>query len=59
MRGMVVGEGGRSSGVLLQYKSFIRNESVLVTFHGGSFVVDFLKNEAVGFDENLVSSFVM
>ena len=24
-----------------------------VTFHGGSFLVDFLKNEILGFDENL------
>ena len=25
----------------------------LVTFHGGSFLVDFLKKEILGFDENL------
>ena len=30
-----------------------RNGLVLVTFHGGSFLVDFLENEIVGFDENL------
>ena len=30
-----------------------RNGFVLVTFHGGSFLVGFLKNEIIGFDENL------
>ena len=28
-------------------------QCVLVTFHGGSFLVDFLKKEIVGFDEKL------
>ena len=32
-----------------------RNGFVLVTFHGGSFLVDFLKNVILGFDENLAT----
>ena len=40
-------------GVLRWRKHVDRNGFVLVTFHGGSFLVGFLKNEILGFDENL------